>query len=122
MIGIKAAILKRETLAPFDTDSDMLVTLNCDASNEGMGAVLEQEHADGTMKPVLYWSSQFRAYVKNYSVGEKEALACVAAITKLRKYLLGRPFTLKTDRRARLKEQPPESKDGERSSPGSTTR
>ena len=93
LIEIKAAILKREALAPFETNSAMLVALSCDASDEGMGAVLEQKQADGTMKPVLYWSSQFRAYEKNYSVGEKEALACVAAITKLRKYLLGRPFT-----------------------------
>ena len=99
-MDIKAAILKREALAPFETNSAMLVTLSCDASDEGMGAVLEQEQADGTMKPVLYWSSQFRVYEKNYSVEEKEALACVAAITKLRKYLLWRPFTLKTDRRA----------------------
>ena len=99
MIDIKAAIFKREAVATSETNFAMLVTLSCDGSDEGMGAVLEQKQADGTMKPVLYWSSQSQAYDKNYSVGEKEALACVAAITKLRKYLLGKPFTLKTDQR-----------------------
>ena len=65
-----------------------------------MGAVLEKEQMDGKMQTVLYWSSQFRKYENNYSISEKEPLACVAAMRKLNKYLLGRKFTLKTDHRA----------------------
>ena len=98
-MDIKVAILKRGALVPFETISAILVTLSHDASDEGMGAVLKKELADETMKSVLYWSSQFRVYENNYSVEDKEALACVASITKLRKYLLGRPFTLKADYR-----------------------
>ena len=97
---IKTIINKREALAPFETDEKKNVLLSGDASDIGMGAVLEQEQADGTMRPVLYWSSQFRKYELNYSVSEKEALVCVAAVTKMKKYLLGRTFTLKTDHRA----------------------
>ena len=41
LIDIKAAILKKEALAHFETNSYMLVTLRCYASEEGMGAVLE---------------------------------------------------------------------------------
>ena len=73
---INTMINKREALAPFETDEKKKVILSCDASDVGMGAVLEQEQADGTMRPVLYWSSQFRKYERNYSVSEKEALAC----------------------------------------------
>ena len=65
-----------------------------------MGAVLEQENKDGVYRPVLFWSSQSRSYEKNYSVSEKEALTCVAAANKMKKYLLGREFTLRTDHRA----------------------
>ena len=55
----------------------LLITLRCDASDEGMGVVLEQEQADGTMKPVLYWSSQFRAYDKKlFRMGEGSASMC----------------------------------------------
>ena len=92
-------ICERAPLAPFQT-GDQKVTLKCDACDTGMGAVLEQEQPNGVMAPVLYWSSKFRQYESNYAIGEKEALACVAAVTKLRKYLIGRHFTLQTDHRA----------------------
>ena len=36
-MNIKEALLKREALAPFETNSDMLVTLSCDGSEEGGG-------------------------------------------------------------------------------------
>ena len=64
-----------------------------------MGAVLEQQQNDGNYNPILYWFSKFRQYEKNYSILEKEALTVVCAITKLRKYLLGRRFTLMMDHR-----------------------
>ena len=41
-----------------------------------------------------------RKYKNNYSISEKEALTYVAALRKLKEYLLGRKFTLKTDHRA----------------------
>ena len=96
---IQKRISMRPALAPFQT-SDQEVVLKCDACDSGMGAVLEQRQPDGILAPVLYWSSKFRAYEANYSTGEKEALACVSAVTKLRKYLLGRHFVLETDHRA----------------------
>ena len=97
---VKEAITRREALGPFETSTRRAVRVTCDASERGMGAVLEQEQEDGIFKPVLYWSSQFRKYEANYSIAEKEALACVAATQKLRKYLLGRKFVLRTDHKA----------------------
>ena len=74
--------------------------MKCGASDFGIGAVLEQEQKNGERRPVRYWSSQFRSYEKNYSVSEKEALACIAVMQKFRKYLLGRHFVLLTDHKA----------------------
>ena len=61
----------------------MKVRLTCDACEEGIGGVIEQEQANGHFIPVLYWSSLFRAYERNYAMLDKEALACVAAVGKL---------------------------------------
>ena len=83
---IKAEIGRGEGLAPFDTSTEKKVILTTDACDEGLGCVLEQEQADGMEKPVLYWSSKLRNYERNYSISEKEALACVASMMKLRKY------------------------------------
>jgi hypothetical protein len=97
---VKAEFANLKAMALFNTDSRMAVRLSCDASNQGIGAVLEQEQPSGEYRPVLYWSSQLRKYERNYSISEKEALACVAACEKMKKYLLGRRFTLRTDHRA----------------------
>ena len=96
---IKEEICKRTALAPFQTNKRKVV-LKCDACDTGLGAVLEQQQPNGVMAPVVFWSSKFRSYESNYSIGEKEALACVAATSKFRKYLLGRHFILQTDHRA----------------------
>ena len=76
---IKETIRRRDALAPFKTRSGRKVKITSDVCDEGMGAVLEQEQEDGGYKPVLYWSSLFQAYERNYTILEKEALACVAA-------------------------------------------
>ena len=46
---IKTSIGKRDAFASFNTDGTKKIVLYCDSSNEGMGAVLEQEHMDGKM-------------------------------------------------------------------------
>ena len=97
---LKESICRDQALVAFDSSRERKTYLTCDASETGMGAVLEQLQDDGERKPVMYWSSAFRAYERNYSIPEKEALACVAAINKFRIFLLGRHFTLRTDHRA----------------------
>ena len=89
-----------QILTPFNTDGKRKVVLKCDACQDGMGAVLEQESDTGDLRPVLFWSSKFRKYEANYSISKKEALACVSAMTKLKKYLLEIHFVLQTDHRA----------------------
>ena len=97
---IKSEIARGEVLAQFETSGSCETFLTTDASEVGIGAVLEQRQQNGIIKPVSYWSSKLRKYELNYSISEKEALACVAAMKKFQKYLLGRKFTLRTDYKA----------------------
>ena len=87
---IKSEIYKQNVLVTFNTDRECETILTCDASELGMGAMLEQQQTDCTVRPVIYWSSTFRSYEKNYSISEKYALACVAAINKFRIYIFVR--------------------------------
>ena len=72
--------------------------LQTDASNLGIGACLFQEH-DGKKHPVLYASKKLLDREQNYSVGEREALAIVWAVSKFHRFLYGRHFILESDHR-----------------------
>ena len=67
-------------------------TLICDASVNGMGAVLLQEN-----HPVSYYSRKFSSTEKNYTTGEQELYACHQALREYRCYLKGTTFDLITD-------------------------
>ena len=66
--------------------------LQTDASNTGIGAVLEQ---DGHV--VAYASRTLSSTERNYSVIQRECLAIIFALKQFRHYLLGRKFLLLTD-------------------------
>ncbi|KAJ9514957.1 hypothetical protein QJQ45_002760 [Haematococcus lacustris] len=65
--------------------------VHCDASLEGIGAVLMQ---DGY--PLAYYSKKLIPAEINYTTGEQELLALVSACQQWRCYLEGVPFTLKS--------------------------
>ncbi|CAK9821240.1 Retrovirus-related Pol polyprotein from transposon 17.6 [Anthophora retusa] len=69
--------------------------LTTDASNEGLGAILSQGG-----HPCFYISRTLNPPEKNYSTTEKELLAIVWSIRRLRQYLLGRRFIIQTDHQA----------------------
>eukprot|EP00731_Ephydatia_muelleri_P029836 Em0021g359a len=70
--------------------------LYTDASDNAIGGVLGQKHADGE-KVIAYWSRQLHKAERQYSTVEKEALAAVSAVKEFYPYLYGFPFTLITD-------------------------
>ena len=71
-------------------------TLDCDASDEGIGAVLLQEQ-DGVERVIAFGSHRLSKAQRNYSTTKKELLACVVFTQEFSHYLLGKKFRLRTD-------------------------
>lgn len=67
-----------------------------DASDYGLGAVLTQVQ-DGEERVICYLSRSLTKLERRYSVIEKECLAILVALEKLRPYLQGVKFTVITD-------------------------
>lgn len=70
--------------------------LYTDASNEGLGATLDQ-FQDGKDVAIAYAGRDLNDAERNYSTTEREALAVIFGIKKFAPYLHGRKFILHTD-------------------------
>lgn len=95
--AVKRGIANSATLA-FQTKGTQLV-LRTDASMVGLGAVLVQRHDDGREEPITFISKAFSATEQRWSTYEQEAYGIVYSVHRLRRYLLGRHFTVETDHR-----------------------
>ena len=82
-------------------DFDKQFILATDASSDGIGAVLLQEH-NGMKMPVMCISRKLRPAETRYSTIEHECLALVWATIRLNAYLCGTEFILETDHQPRL--------------------
>ena len=78
-------------------DFSLQFYLQTDASEFGLGGVLSQLDDEDVEHPVLYLSRKLLKHEENYSVPEKECLAIVWAVTKLKYYLYGHKFIVMTD-------------------------
>ncbi|KAL0161729.1 hypothetical protein M9458_045454, partial [Cirrhinus mrigala] len=95
--NLKAQLTSPPILSHFSTSCKTMVT--CDASAMAIGAVLSQEQ-NGVERPIAFTSRALSPTEQRYSVGEREALACVWSCERWHLYLYGRPFTLRTDQHA----------------------
>ena len=66
---------------------DRPFSLQVDASNEAVGAVLLQPGVDSVLHPVSYFSKKLKSHQKSYSVIEKEALALLLALENFEVYV-----------------------------------
>ena len=76
-----------------DFSADFVV--ETDASGTGLGAVLMQNE-----QPVAYFSQVLGTRARQKSTYEKELMAIVLAVKRWRPYLLGRPFTVRSDQQS----------------------
>lgn len=88
---LKAQLTLPPVLAHFSTSGDTLVT--CDSSATAIGAVLSKTQS-GVERPIAFTSRALDLTEQWYSVGEREALACVWACGRWHLYLYGRCYVL----------------------------
>lgn len=91
----KEALQANSLLVHYDSTKPLV--LACDASPQGLGAVLSHITSDGTDRPVAYASRTLSPAERNYSQVEKEGLAVVYGVTKFHNYLYGRHFLIESD-------------------------
>ena len=94
---LKNCLLNSPILAHFKAGEPLI--LYTDASNFAMGWVLHQLQ-DGRERVLVYGSKTFTATQLKYCVTDKECLAVVTAILKLRHFLAGENFIVRTDHHA----------------------
>ena len=90
MEKVKQLITREPVLKYFDPSKE--VTLQCDASKSGLGAVILQEG-----QPIAFSSRALTSNERNYAQIEKELLSIVHGCTRFNQYVYGRPVTVQTD-------------------------
>ncbi|UYV67003.1 K02A2.6-like, partial [Cordylochernes scorpioides] len=96
-LNLKLTLLNSQALIHYSMK--LPLTLTCDASAYGISGVL-CHIVEGEEKPITFVSRTLSSAEVKYSQTEKEALAIVFATSKLRQYLFGRKFVLKSDHKA----------------------
>ena len=100
MRTIQQKCLKVPVLVPWNEDRETRITT--DASDVGLGAVLEQK-VENIWRPVEFWSRKLKSAETRYSATDKEWLAVVEAVSShWRPLLEGRETIVRTDHRPLL--------------------
>lgn len=93
--GLKQDLVKAPILSP--PDYSWQFTVQVDASERGVGAVMAQEDKNGDMHPIIFLSRKLLPRERAYATIEKECLAIVWALNKLQPYLMGTKFCVQSD-------------------------
>ena len=93
---IKLQLSKPPVLAFPDWSKQFIV--RTDASGQGLGCTLSQEH-DGVRRPIAFFSRKIVGAELNYDARNLECLAVHWGTTKCREYTQGSHFILETDHR-----------------------
>ena len=97
---IQQKCMEATSLVPWSSERETRVTT--DASDVGLGAVLEQKVND-TWRPVEFWSRKLKPAETRYSATDKEWLAVVEAVSNHWRHVLeGREVVVRTDHRPLL--------------------
>ena len=72
----------------------------CDASKQGLGAVLQQNQNNGEWKPICFASRFLTNFEAKYSINELELLAIVWAVEHFKNYVYGVKFKIISDHKA----------------------
>ena len=96
---LKNAFTTAPILAHFHPDRPS--TIETDASDFAIAAVLSQPDSSDILHPIAFYSRKLTAAELNYEIYDKEMLAIVMALKEWRAYLEGaaHPFTVYTDHR-----------------------
>lgn len=96
-MDLKTALTSTPVLKVPDYSKEF--SIQCDASNYGVGAVLIQAF-DGTEMPIAYTSRKLTDRECKYSASERELLSVLHAIEQFRPYVEGSHFKVITDHSA----------------------
>lgn len=91
---LKTALTSAPILAT--PDFNLKFTIQTDACDDGMGAVLTQVQ-EGNERVIQFMSQKFSPAQRKYSTTEKECLAVILAVEKFRCYVEGVEFDVITD-------------------------
>ena len=92
--NVKHRVLNTPML--YHPDPNKPFEVRCDASGEGIGAVLLQHHND-KLRPVSFCSKLFSKTQQNWHVSEQKIYAVIYAVDKWRPYLISNYFVVRTD-------------------------
>lgn len=90
--NIKTLLSKEPVLR--SPDFGQPFTLQTDASDVGVGAVLLQPDPDGILHPLCYHSAKLKKHQKSYSTIEKECLSLLSALEKFSFFLYDTPYPI----------------------------
>ncbi|MGL4849384.1 MAG: RNase H-like domain-containing protein, partial [Clostridium sp.] len=96
-VKLKKILLSSLVLA--QPDFTKIFTFETDASTPGVASILPQGDEKDKV-PIMFISTKLRDSELNYSISEKECLAALWAMEKLKYFLYGREFDLITDHQA----------------------